>query len=150
MERAEYLQLLSQHDDHSHWEYPGGWNKSAYDIAHRKFLGLTENIQQAFGEKLAVEYGSMIQDASFHGQVSLPQDWLLENYIISLRVSNFGSFATLYDADNVVKLDCLQKIKAILKQHDYIYLPSWILTEVYPDPKGVGIPNWGVRYFDYL
>jgi len=147
MDRAQYLDLLKQHDDQTHWEWPGGWNTSAYYAAERKFLALAEDIQQVLGERLTVEHGAQIQDASFHGLVALPKSCLLEDYIVSLRISNFGNLATLYDVDDVVAPGCLDKIKDALKRHGYTYVPPWILREPYPH---MGLGNWGVRYFDYL
>lgn len=150
MERAEFLDLLTRLDDQTHWEWLGGWDKATYDAAQRKFLALAEDVQQALGEKCTIEHGGQIQDASFHGLLAIPQSCLRQDYIVSLRVSNFGSLATLYDADDFVKPGCSDKIKDFLKRHGYTYVPSWILDERYPGPKEIGIPNWGVRFFDYL
>ena len=147
MDRAEYLDLFARLDDQTHWESPKGF---LYRLAERKFLALVKDIEQALGEECSIEYHSAIQDASFHAQLFVPESCKLENYTIQLRASNFGSLATLYDADEAVKPSCADKIKEMLKRHGYIYVPSWILREPYEDEKHIGIPNWGVRYFDWL
>ena len=149
MDRAEYLNLLASLDDGSHWEFPEGF---AYYAAERKFLALIKDIELALGESCTIEYHSAIQDASFHAQLVVPKSCLLEDYVTKLRVSNFGSLATLYDADDVVKPGCADKIKDALKQHEYVYIPSWILREPYLPHEGLvgGIRDWGVRYFDWL
>ena len=147
MDRAEYLELFTSLDDQTHWEFPEGF---PYRAAERKFLALAGDIEQALGEKCAIEYHDAIQDASFHAQLHVPKSYMLESYAINLRVSNFGSLATLYDADDRVKPACADKIKDALKRHGYIYVPSWILREPYDDRKNISIPSWGVRYFDWL
>lgn len=147
MDRSEYLDLFARLDDQTHWEFPEGF---LYYAAESKFLALVEDVEKGLGEKCSIEYHSAIQDASFHAQLFVPESCILEDYVIKLRVSNFGSLATLYDADEVVKPVCLNKIKEMLKPHGYIYVPSWILREPYEDEKNIDIPNWGVRYFDWL
>ncbi len=147
MDRAEYLDLFISLDDQTHWEFPESFQ---YYAAERKFLALAEDVEQMLGEKCTIEYHSAIQDASFHAQLFVPRSCLLEYYFTKLRVSNFGSLATLYDTDEFVKPACLSKIEEALKRHNYLYVPSWILREPYDDNKIIGIPNWGVRYFDWL
>ncbi len=148
MDRAEYLDLFARLDDQTHWEAPEGF---LYRPAERKFLALVKDLEQALGEKCTVEYGGSIQDASFHAQLFVPVSCKVEkDYVVSLRVSNFGEMATLYDADDVVKPVCADKIKEALKRHGYVYVPSWILREPYENGKNIDIPNWGVRYFDWL
>ena len=151
MDRSEFLDLLKRHDDTVHGEWPGGWNTSAYHAAERKFLALAEEVQQVLGESPVVEHGGAIQDASFHGLLALPKSCLVNDYKVSLRVSNFGNLATLYDADDMVKSACRDKVKDVLARRGYIYVPSWVLNEPYPPQVLLpSIPNWGVRYFDYL
>jgi len=147
VDRVEYLDPFARLDEQTHWEFPEGF---LYYTAERKFLALVRDIEQALGEKCTIDYHSAIQDASFHAQLLVPESCKSEDYVTQLRVSNFGSLATLYDADEVVKPDCADKIKDALKQHGYIYIPSWILRESYADEKNIGIPSWGVRYFDWL
>ena len=147
MDRAEYLDLFDSLDDQTHWEFPEGFS---WRVADRKFLALAEDVEQALGEKCSVDYYSAIQDASFHAQLHVPKSCILEAYAIKLRVSNFGGLATLYDADDLVKPACADKIKDALKRHGYNYVPSWILREPYDDRKNIGIRDWGVRYFDWL
>lgn len=147
MDRAEYLDLFVRMDDQTHREFPENF---LYYSAERKFLALVKDIEQTLGESCTTEYHADIQDASFHAQLFIPESCKLENDVVSLRVSNFGSLATLYDADEVVKPGCADKIKDALKRHEYLYIPSWILREPYGDRKNIGIPNWGVRYFDWL
>ena len=100
MDRAEYLDLFRRLDDQTYWEFPEDF---LYRPAERKFLALVEDVEQALGEKCSIEYHSAIQDASFHAQLLVPENCKLEAYAIQLRVSNFGSLATLYDADEAVK-----------------------------------------------
>ena len=120
-------------------------------MAERKFLTMAADVEQALSEKCSIEHGGGIQDASFHAQLFVPKSCkVIENYAVQLRVSNFGGLATLYDADDVVKPACADKIKEVLKRHGYVYVPSWVLREPYDDRKNIGIPNWGVRYFDWL
>lgn len=147
MDRAEYLDFFISLDDQTHWYFPEGFS---YRPAERKFLALVKDIEEALGEDCSIEYHDAIQDASFHAQLYVPESCKLEDYVIQLRVSNFGSLATLYDADDMVKPACADKIKEVLKRHGYIYIPSWILREPYDDKKNSDIPNWGVRYFDWL
>lgn len=147
MDRAEYLDLLASLDDGIHWEFPEGF---PYRAAERRFLAMAADVEQALGERCSIEYHSAIQDASFHAQLFVPKSCALEDYAVKLRASNFGSLATLYDTDDVVKPACADKIKDVLKRHGYVYVPSWILREPYDDRQNIGIPNWGVRYFDWL
>ena len=147
MDRAEYLDLLASLDDQTHWEFPEGF---LYRPAERRFLAMAEDVEKALGEKCTIEYHSAIQDASFHAQLFVPKICTQQGYNVKLRTSNFGNLATLYDVGEDVKPACADKIIDVLKQHEYIYIPSWVLREPYNGTKTIGIPNWGVRYFDWL
>lgn len=152
MDREQYLSLLREHDDPVNWEVPGGWENYDYLTARRRFLHFADDIEKALASKCEVESGSMIQDASFIGQINLPNKCSKEpEYRGFLRISHFGSFAAFSD-DEELKPDCLDKIKDVIEKHGYVYIPLEILAGPYSGRNtGVtGIPNWVIRYFDYV
>src|SRR5215472_7331000 len=112
--------LLERFDDPVYAEYPGGWAQWNRQEAEAHFLLLVNTLAAQLDcpisdqepshrdpqydrlreRTLFYETGKRIQDASFHGEILLPYSLLIEeDYLIRLRVSNFGHLATLYDED---------------------------------------------------
>jgi hypothetical protein len=147
MDYQALQQLLEQADDPHFAEHPAGWN---FHQAEVRFTQLAEVFIQQIGHRCS--YNTSIQDASFHGQLVLPRALLTEDYIASLRVSNFGNLATVYDDDSVVAPEALATMRDVLGAFGYIYVPSGILMLRYTgnNPAISRSRSWDYRYFDYL
>lgn len=147
--KQDFLQLLQDADSSIRTEYPYGFSIKKADA---KFDGFVEALEKKLGCSLPEKENYIgIQDGGFHGMVFLPIHLLNEDYRISIRVSNFGDFATAYDDDTVVQPEFLSIIIATLEKFGYVYLPSKILNTPYIGKnRGVnGFHSWGHRYFDW-
>lgn len=147
--KQDFLQLLENADSSIFTERPSGFNIKKADA---KFNSFVEALEQKLGCSLPEKENYMgIQDGSFHGMVFLPVHLLKEDYRISVRVSNFGNFATAYEEDTIVQPETLSTIIATLEEFGYIYIPSEILNTPYTGKNlGVdGFSSWGHRYFDW-
>jgi len=144
----DYLELLKSADSAIYTERLPGFNRKKADAKFNDFVkALERRLSCALPDK---ENCIDIQDASFHGMVFLPYEFLTEEYRASVRVSNFGNFATVYDADEVVQPRILAIIKELLAEFGYIYIPTEMLNEPYTGQNPViGFRTWGDRYFDW-
>ncbi len=169
--------LLAHLDDPANAQFPGGWEQWNEMAAEARFLALVKALEARLGcpalpepdpadaeayrrlwqTTLLYEAGRAIQDASFHGQILLPRLLLTEtgrslNYVIRLRVSNFGHLATAYDDDTMVQPAALAAIRQALEEQGYIYMPTDLLAEPYTgkNPGVSGFRTWGLRYFDWI
>jgi hypothetical protein len=152
----DYTNLLQQHDDPKHWEYPAGFD---YDAVTARFAKCAEALSTALGIALKLETGSYIQDASFHSQIYVPIE--NERYAM-IRFSNFGdmvSVGTCYFGemapdvgDKPIPPALLKAIVAVLEKEGYVYVPAEVLTQPYTgkNPGVTGIRDWWIRYFDWV
>jgi len=149
MDRDRAWALLEDLDDPVRAEAPPRWDRRA---AEAIFVALAQALEQRLGYQCAYETGSSIQDASFHGQLRLPRELLMDEYIVQLRASNFGHLATIYDDDIVVKQDARATIVSTLEEFGYIYIPSDVLNTPYTgrNPGVSGSRTWGERFFDWI
>ncbi|MGZ3584986.1 MAG: hypothetical protein ACXVCT_19780 [Ktedonobacterales bacterium] len=101
---------------------------------------------------LVYETYPTIQDASFHGAKYLPRELLTEDYVVSIRTSNFDHLATVYDDETIVQPDVLSTIGSVLEEQGFTYVPTEILDAPFTgkNPGVSGFRTWGQRYFDYL
>ena len=147
--KQDFLQLLQDADSSIFTERPLGFSVKKADA---KFNSFVEALEQKLNCSLPEKENYMgIQDGGFHGMVFLPVHLLKEDYRISVRVSNFGNFATAYEDDTIVQPEVLSTIIATLEEFGYIYIPSEILNTPYIGKnRGVdGFSSWGHRYFDW-
>ncbi len=147
--KPDFVQLLQDADSSIFIERPFGFSIRK---ANAKFNRFVEVLEQKLGCSLAEKENYIgIQDGGFHGMVFLPAHLLKEDYRISVRVSNFGNFATAYEDDTIVQPEILSTIIATLEEFGYIYIPSEILNTPYTGKnRGVdGFSSWGHRYFDW-
>lgn len=151
MTKEDYLQLLVQHDDPVHREVPGGWEKYDYTTAEKRFLNLVKAVEAATGKQCKYEARSCIQDATFIGQILLP-DHCYHNAAdkVYLRISHFGGFAA-YSRDTALKPDSLQSVNEVLQEHGYIYIPTNVLHEPHAEQHpGFAETDWWTRFFDWV
>ena len=147
--KQDFLKLLEDADSSIFTERPASFDIKTADA---RFDSFVEALEKKLGCSLPEKENYMgIQDGGFHGMVFLPVYFLNEDYRISIRVSNFGNFATAYEDDTVVQPEVLSTIIEILKEFGYIYIPSEILNTPYTGKnRGVhGFSSWGHRYFDW-
>src|SRR6266511_269692 len=96
------MHILEAVDGSEGWEYPPDFD---YVAAERRFLELAQELHKAFDTECRIVSGAYIQDASFHGEISLPIDYFKRRpewpkhvtHISVLRVSNWGNLATVTD-----------------------------------------------------
>ena len=95
MDTDAYMSILQEYDDPVYWEWPPGFD---YYAAEQHFQAFARQLEQTLATPCTVESGGLIQDASFRGQVYLPEHLFTEpapvDDIVVLRVSNWGSLAT--------------------------------------------------------
>jgi hypothetical protein len=141
--------LLEQLDDAEHAEAPPNWDRQA---AEARFVALAPALEQRLGYPCPYETGALIQDASFHGEISLPHDILTKNDGVTLRTSNFGRMAAIYGDETVVRPEALATVVATLEEHGYTYVPSAVLMAPYTgkDPGVEGFTTWMDRFFDWV
>lgn len=169
--------LLARVDDPVDPQFPGGFKRWNEAKAEARFLAVVQTLAERLGcpalpdfdpidleqyrllwqETLFYESGRAILDASFHAQISLPRPLLSEkgrdlNYILRLRVSNFGDLATVYDDDTMLEPAALAIIRQALEEHGYVYVSTALLLEPYTgqNPGVSGFRDWGMRYFDWI
>ena len=144
-----YLELLESADSPIYAEYLPGFNIREADAKFDKFV---KALEQRLGCALPNKDNySGIQDGGFHGMVLLPSDLFTGEYGASLRVSNFGNFATIFDDDEEVKPEVFLTIDETLEEFGYVYIPSKVLNTPYTgnNPGVTGFHSWGHRYFDW-
>jgi len=149
MSDDEFIELLREQDDPTNAEAPPGFDRAA---AESDFVTFAKHLNSVLGVECEFETGAMIQDASHHGSIRLPQSFLMESDTISVRLSNFGRFCSVYNDDTVLKPDVLQTIKRLASEHGYIYIPSRVLGLTYDgkNPGVSGFRDWGERFFDWI
>lgn len=143
-----YLQLLRYWDDR---KAPAGFDES---VAEQRFLAFARDLEQTCGIPLNATVGASLQDANFLGQLFL-RGWLIRTWAdptgaVQLRVSRWGSLATVSDQERIHP-DAFARIKDALSRHGYDYIPPEVLEIPYsgrhfrPDE----MQTWWNRYFDY-
>jgi hypothetical protein len=174
---AALLAKLARLDDPVYAEYPWGWAQWNQAAAEAQFLRLVDTIaahlecptregrpsprdqdyDRVHERALCYETGAYIQDASFHGEILLPQAVLTAEALahdtgVSLRTSNFGQLATLLDDDAKVRPATLATIIGALEELGYTYVPPRVLNRPYSGQnRGVhGFCTWGERYFEWI
>ena len=150
MREAEAWELLRRHDSAEGVEWPPGYD---WEAAERRFRALVARLEDALEMPLQAESGATIQDASFHGQVVLP-DALLgptrrPGVTYALRVSNFGGLAAIC-GDDEVEPRALAAVDEALEAAGYVRLPGALLDRPYDGRVPAGIATWWDRYFDWL
>lgn len=138
----DYAQLLAQHDDPTHWEYPPGFD---YQAATARFAKFVEALSVAIGEAVESETGAYIQDASFHSQAFPPLPGGRRGLI---RFSNFGDMVTIDDGETLPE-PTLSMVLEMLAQYGYTYVPAAVLEAPYTG-SNPDIRSWWIRYFDWL
>lgn len=137
----ETLRLLEAADRQGQWEQPDGFDRRA---AIQRFSRFLADVEQRLGRRLLAETGSMLQDCSFHAEVSLDGGLL--------RFNNFGNLAA-FTSDHTVSAAILDIVAELLSQHGYTFLVRTAeLEEPYPPfPRSSpGGWTWWIRFFDYL
>jgi hypothetical protein len=149
-EHDHYFQILHQYDEFDQWEEPAKFN---YYETRNKFLYFARAVQERTGIACRVETDSLIQDASFIGQIMFPDDVLIRqehhDYGGIIRVSNFGNMVTV-TAENIFPAPLLDTIKQTMSEFEYIYIPPQILEEPYTGHGVTSIATWWIRYFDWI
>ena len=132
--------LLQQHDSPEHWEYPRDFDRATEG---RDFAAFLMDLETALGQRLPVETGAHIQDASFHSQIGLLGG--------ALRFSNFGRMIA-FTPDAEIAEEMARTVRQLAATHGYVLVPTSDLETLYPREEGLrlGIRTWWIRYFDYL
>ncbi|KAA2263382.1 hypothetical protein F0L68_10135 [Solihabitans fulvus] len=153
-----WWELLRALDDPDHLEFPRGYD---HGEARARFDLLAESLDAAFGCRCSVD--RWVQDASHHGDITVPADRPGGGPRISVRVSNFGGLA-VYSPENVGchsdadKLGALsaedrRRVEGALSDLGYVTVPEDLLHERYDGRADLTLARpgtWFVRFFDYI
>ena len=145
----DYDGLLRKYDDSHFIEYPAGFDLIA---AQQRFSRLAQAMAEEIGTDLSVESGVAIQDASYHGEISLPDRLKSDpETVVAVRISNFGSFASI-TGEEALASGVSERLLSLLSRHGYTFVPEWALDRDYDGsiPATIGIRTWWIRFFDYL
>jgi hypothetical protein len=144
------LEMLRVLDDTEDTECPPGFDWHAADAS---FRAMATALATALGESaLHVEGAESIQDASFHGEIRLPESLLNPGAasVALIATSNFGRLAAVRP-EAAVRLAVLRTIRQLLTEHGYVYVPAALQDAPY-DGRALldsDTPTWWTRYFDY-
>ncbi|CAN5697358.1 hypothetical protein BH10CYA1_BH10CYA1_04970 [soil metagenome] len=143
---TDYQQILSKYDDTVFWEYPQGFN---YAAETRKFENFAKALSTQLKTPVKTESGTHIQDASFHSQIVLPD---VDGVEISIRMSNFGNFVSIYQLDYAPVPGDQSALIEMFDRWGYTYIPIEVLEQPYTgiNPGVTGIDTWWIRYFDWV
>ncbi len=146
--------ILLKFDEVNRYETPSNFD---YNELSSRVVILAKELQSLFGLEFRID--NHAQDASFFGDIIIPPDLIINpkpNYLYSIRISNFGSLATL-TFDESYSDTIKEKLIHALEKHSFIYVASDDLEEEYDgnfdkfnNISGGGKPSWWIRYFDYL
>ena len=144
------LELLHKLDDAEHTEQPPRFDWQAADAS---FRAMANDLATALAvSALDLEGVESIQDASFHGEIRLPESLLAPGADSPALVSasNFGRLAAVRrEAD--VRPEVLGTIREVLAAHGYVYVPATLQDAPYDGRAALDsdAPTWWTRYFDY-
>jgi hypothetical protein len=131
-------------------------------------FALVSRLSADFGTAAETDIGtSLVQDASFLGDITIPGRAASTGERIVLRLSNFGRLVVValegFGIHDEQELDVLlddadsDRIVRALRDHGYRQVPERILWSVYDgtsDALRAAYPThpatWWIRYFDYL
>jgi hypothetical protein len=132
--------LLQRLDDPNHWEHPADFDR---DAEIRAFEDFVTELWAILNLDFPTETGTLIQDASFHSEASLPGGLL--------RFSNFGRMIA-FAPDNEVSDKVVASVRELAVRHAYVLMSTTELETPYMRAEGnrFGIDTWWIRYFDYL
>jgi hypothetical protein len=146
--------ILLKFDERDRYETPADFKYKKLEL---QVINLSKDLESNFG--LIFKIDNQVQDASFYGDVIIPQELMIDpksNFLYSIRISNFGGLTTLTFSDEYSD-SVKTKIKEILAKHNFTYIESDDLEERYDgsfdkfyEILGGRKPSWWIRYFDYL
>ena len=144
------IELLRKLDEPDHTERPPRFDWRAADAA---FRAMANELAPALGvSTLDVEGIESIQDASFHGEIRLPESLLNPGAEPPALVStsNFGRLAAVRP-EATVRIEVLRTIRKVLAAHGYVYVPAALQDAPYDGRASVDsdAPTWWTRYFEY-
>jgi hypothetical protein len=144
-----WLALLRGYDDPRSLAAPAGFD---YLEATERFLQLAHDVTRIVGRECEIEVWPAVQDASFHGEIRLPDAVLMAPGGVFLRASNFGNLVTAFDADEAVRPDVMAAVRGRADRHGYRYVPSAVLRRPYTGRHAgtTAIRDWGGRFFGYV
>lgn len=147
MNDEELLALMRSFDDPVYTEAPPTFDRVR---AERKFAALVGEILLEFGLVGRCETGVYIQDASFHGSISVPFGSGRGQPLPKILVSNFGDLATVFDEGGILTTKTLAEVVAVLEDSGYTYVPERLLRLPYTGTSPGLIQTWAHRYFDWI
>src|SRR5689334_13202599 len=124
LREKEYLAVMIENDFPNHAEFPHGFN---YKAAEKRFRNTVSEIEGTLGQALVTQTLGEIQDASFHGELFLPSEFLAEGCSACIRFSNFGNFVSVYTdytGDSEIKPEVKNRTVSILEKNGYMFLPG--------------------------
>jgi hypothetical protein len=145
-----WARLLRAADDPWEVEAPSGFD---FVEAKERFLLLVQAVERVVGPAGDVEVWPLVRGATFHGAVQLPPASLRPEGAASVRVSNFGNFATIHPVDEAIATpDVAAGLRRAIERKGYRYVPTRVLRRPYTGHHmgKAPIADWLTRFFDYL
>jgi len=146
--------ILLKFDEQGRYETP---SKFDYKRLLNRVTDLAKDLESHFRLIFAID--NQVQDASFYGDIKIPQDLVIRprpEVGYSIRISNFGRLATINFQEEYSDKANLA-IKEILRRHDFIFISAEDLDQEYDGQfeefKKIlagESPTWQIRYFDYM
>src|SRR3954468_3600678 len=116
-----WARLLKAADDPWEMEAPSGFD---FVEAKERFLLLVQAVERVVGPAGDVEVWPLVRGATFHGAVQLPPASLRSEGAASVRVSNFGNFATIHPVDDALAApDVAGGLRRAIERTGYRYVP---------------------------
>ena len=143
--------ILQEFDEKDAYEFPSNFD---YDSLESRAKAVQAGIERELNESTVFEDGHYNQDASFSIAIIFKEREKEERNAIyqpSLRFSNFGSMTNIGWEEFFTK-DELKRVKEILTEHGFTYIPSSFLDQPYEGlmEGNLDFPNWRTRYFDWI
>jgi hypothetical protein len=150
--------VLELSDDSKGSEFPEGSSRTS-DQATTSVRRIHETLKVELG--VSMELDDRIEDASFHAELTVlhPEPFHLAGGTvyapeIAIRFSNFGKLYSITSSmPELLARYPLEKIRALIESHGWIYVPADQLDEVYDGKNAAlrnGVNTWWIRFFDYL
>lgn len=139
---ATYLEFLQLCDDAKHVKAPDGFDRNDAASDGRR---LRDALSNTLGRNLGIE--QHLSGASFHSEIILQEDTSGRSVRhSSLRLSNFGAMAGI--AGPALGTADLEVVRDALRHHNFIYVPSQVLSKPYDGPAS-DQSTWWSRYFGH-
>jgi hypothetical protein len=154
--------LLRRLDDPAHLEFPPGYDEAA---TRARFHRLVARLNEKFGCTCGVD--RVVQDASYHGTITIPPAATACGQHVTVTISNFGGLAAVTSGvpgaptggagNEPFRTVDRPRVEGELEALDYVSISENLLWTRYDRDDGSAsfappryFATWWIRFFDYL